>query len=127
MEALYEHITINAVRLAVMTENVYFKNSIFPRQKAVTFVLEVIEAMLKNKLKEIRTDVIKTGKTYYVEIAGGREFERQPLVPFKGFYKSLTAQGIHTGGNPYAISLGDIYAIASESKTTSGNQKKVTT
>jgi hypothetical protein len=120
-EALYKHITTEAVRLVVMAENIYFKNKISPRQEAIAFVLKVIKAMLENKLKETRTDMVKIEKTYYVEITSGKEFERQPLVPFKDFYKWFTTKGIHRGSNPSVIGPEELYAIASESKTVKGN------
>jgi len=114
MEALYQQASNVAIRLTTMTENVLFKNK--SRKVSIEFVLKVIEAMMTSKLEKLNTEIVKIGKRYYVEIAGDRAFSQQPLVPFKGFYKWLKANGVHTSGDPEEITPGDLYAIAVERK-----------
>jgi len=114
MEALYQQATNAAIRLTTMAENVLFKNK--PRKVSIDFVLKVIEAMMTHKLEKLNTEIIKIGKWYYVEITGDKAFTKQPLVPFKGFYKWLKENGIHTSKDPTAITLGDLFAVANEQK-----------
>jgi len=114
MEALYQQVSNSAIRLMTMIENVLFKNK--PRKVSVDFVLKVIEAMMIDKLEKLNTETVKIGKRYYVEITGDKAFSQQPLVPFKGFYKWLKANGIHISNGPEEITQGDLYAIAVERK-----------
>jgi len=113
-EALYQQIAKEAIRLTAITENVYFKNK--PREISIEFVLKVIKSMMTEKLKKLNTEIVKIGKRYYVEITGDTAFEEQPLVPFKGFYKWLKANGIHTSCDPLAVTQDDLFAVASERK-----------
>jgi hypothetical protein len=114
MEASYQQIVKEAIRLTAITETIYFKNK--PREVSIEFVLKVIKLMMSEKMGELNTEIVKIGKRYYVEITGDNAFKKQPLVPFKGFYKWLKANGIHTGKDPNAITPGDLYAIANERK-----------
>ena len=114
MEALYQQATNAAIRLTTMAEIIFFKNK--PRKVSVEFVLKVIEAMMTGKLEKLNTETVKIGKRYYVEITGDRAFSQQPFVPFKGFYKWLKENGIHTSGDPAAITQGDLFAVANERK-----------
>jgi hypothetical protein len=113
-EALFQQIAKEAVRLTAITENVYFKNK--PREISIEFVLKVIKSMMIEKLEKLNTEIVKIGKRYYVEITGDKAFEEQPLVPFKGFYKWLKANGIHTSSDPVAVTQGDLFAVANERK-----------
>ena len=114
MEALYQQATNAAIRLTTMAENVLFKNK--PRQVSIEFILKVIEAMITSKLEKLNTEIVKIGKRYYVEITGDKAFSQQPLAPFKGFYKWLKGNGIHTSNNPTVITQGDLFAVANERK-----------
>jgi uncharacterized Fe-S cluster-containing radical SAM superfamily enzyme len=97
-----------------MVENVLFKNR--PRKVSIEFVLKVIEAMMTGNLEKLNTEIVKIGKRYYVEITGDKAFSQQPLIPFKGFYKWLKENGIHTSSDPAAITQGDLFAVANERK-----------
>ena len=114
MEALYQQATNAAIRLTTMAEIIFFKNK--PRKVSVEFVLKVIEAMMTDKLKNLNTEIVKIGKRYYVEITGDKAFSQQSLIPFKGFYKWLKENGIHTSSDPVAITPGDLFAVANERK-----------
>jgi hypothetical protein len=113
-ETLYHQAVNAAIRITSIVENVYFKNK--PREVSVGFVLKVIESMMTEKLKNLNMETVKIGKRYYAEITGDRAFERQPLAPFKGFYKWLKAKGIHASGDPGAVTPGDLFAVANERK-----------
>jgi hypothetical protein len=114
METLYQQATNAAIRLTTMAENALFKNK--PRKVSIEFVLKVIEAMITGKLENLNTEIVKIGKRYYVEITGDKAFSQQPLIPFKGFYKWLKENGIHTNSDPTAITPGDLFAVANERK-----------
>jgi hypothetical protein len=113
-EALYHQAANAAIRIMVIDENVLFRNK--PREVSIEFVLKVIKAMMTEKLKNLNTETVKIGKRYYVEITGDKAFERQPLIPFKGFYKWVKAEGVHTSGDPAAITPGHLFAVANERK-----------
>jgi hypothetical protein len=114
MEALYQQAANAAIRLTTMAENVLFKNK--PRKVSIEFVVKVIEAMMTDKLKNLNTEIVKIGKRYYVEITGDKAFSQQPLIPFKGFYKWLKKNSIHTNSDPTDITPGDLFAVANERK-----------
>ena len=111
MEALYTQIVKETIRLVAMEKAVCSGGDY---SESLNFVLNVIKSIAENEIKKITMDTIKEKGRYYVKITGSKSFDRQPLIPFKGFYKWLIAKRIHKGQDPSLITDGDLYAVINE-------------
>ena len=111
-EALLEQAAGAVVRVVAIAERTQFSG----REACVSFAMDVIRRMAAKKLGEVGMETVRIGNRYYVEITGEAAFERQRLVPFRGFYDRLKAEELRGGKSPINVTPGDLRAVASEKK-----------
>ena len=117
-QALNEQAARDAVRLTALTMAATFRGE--PAGTSLAFVMKVIGHMAAEKLGKVGMETVRIGSRYYVDITGDAAFERQRLVPFRGFYERLKAEELRRGKYPTDVTPEDLRAVACETRPEGG-------